>query len=47
VAEAGAVLAGGHTVTDREPKYGLCVTGLVHPERVMVKGGLARGSACF
>jgi len=47
VAEAGAVLAGGHTVTDKEPKYGLCVTGLVHPERVMVKGGLVPGHRLF
>jgi selenide, water dikinase len=43
VAEAGGVLAGGHTVLDQEPKYGLSVTGLVHPDRVMVKGGLAPG----
>src|SRR5262245_47027800 len=34
VAEAGAVIAGGHTVTDREPKYGLAVTGLIHPDRI-------------
>ena len=31
VMEAGAVLAGGHTINDKEPKYGLCVTGYVHP----------------
>jgi selenide,water dikinase len=37
VAEAGAVVAGGHTVIDKEPKYGLCVTGLVHPDRVTAK----------
>lgn len=37
VAEAGAVVAGGHTIIDREPKYGLCVTGLVHPQRVLTK----------
>jgi selenide, water dikinase len=47
VAEAGAVLAGGHTVTDNEPKYGLCVTGLVHPDRVMVKGGLVPGHRLY
>lgn len=34
VREAGAVLFGGHTVEDQEPKYGLSVTGLVHPKRV-------------
>lgn len=37
VAEAGAVVAGGHTVIDQEPKYGLCVTGLIDPERVTAK----------
>src|SRR5215216_2385858 len=37
VAEAGAVVAGGHTVIDQEPKYGLCVTGLVDPSRVTAK----------
>lgn len=37
VAEAGAVIAGGHTVVDREPKYGLCVTGLVAPSKVTAK----------
>lgn len=43
VAEAGAVIAGGHTVTDREPKYGLAVTGIVHPERILSKGGAQPG----
>src|SRR5918997_2224039 len=43
VAEAGAVLAGGHTVTDQEPKYGLCVTGLAHPDRVTPKAGARPG----
>ncbi len=47
VAEAGAVIAGGHTVVDREPKYGLAVTGLVHPDRVMIKGGLRPGHKLF
>jgi selenide,water dikinase len=37
VAEAGAVVAGGHTLIDQEPKYGLCVTGLVHPDQVTAK----------
>jgi selenide,water dikinase len=37
VAEAGAVVAGGHTVIDQEPKYGLCVTGLVHPDHITAK----------
>jgi selenide,water dikinase len=43
VAEAGGVIAGGHTVIDAEPKYGLCVTGRVHPARVLIKGGLRPG----
>jgi selenide, water dikinase len=43
VAEAGAVVAGGHTVVDKEPKYGLCVTGLVHPARVTPKVGARPG----
>ena len=47
VAEAGGVVAGGHTVTDKEPKYGLAVTGLVHPDRIMIKGGLRPGHRLF
>ncbi len=47
VAEAGAVLAGGHTVVDKEPKYGLCVTGIVHPDQVTIKGGLRSGHRLF
>lgn len=43
VLEAGAVIAGGHTVTDDEPKYGLAVTGLVHPDRIFTKGGAKPG----
>lgn len=35
VAEAGAIIAGGHSVDDKEPKYGLAVTGVVHPGRIM------------
>src|ERR687886_1438678 len=46
VAEAGAVVAGGHTVIDKEPKYGLCVTGLVHPDRVTAKAH-ARPGDCL
>jgi selenide,water dikinase len=37
VAEAGAVLGGGHTVSDREPKFGLAVSGLVDPRRVTAR----------
>jgi len=43
VAEAGGVLAGGHTLDDKEPKYGLVVMGLVHPDRVLTKAGARPG----
>jgi selenide,water dikinase len=43
VAEAGAAIAGGHTVRDREPKYGLAVTGIVHPDHLLTKGGARIG----
>jgi selenide, water dikinase len=43
VREAGAVLAGGHTVQDQEPKYGLIVLGFVHPQRMISKGGARPG----
>jgi selenide,water dikinase len=39
VAEAGAIIAGGHTVTDAEPKFGLVVTGTIHPDQVWTKAG--------
>lgn len=41
--EAGVVLVGGHSVEDSELKYGLSVTGFVHPDRVLMKGGLKPG----
>lgn len=41
--EAGVVLVGGHSVEDSELKYGLSVTGFVHPDRVLIKGGLKPG----
>jgi selenide,water dikinase len=47
VAEAGGVLAGGHTIRDDEPKYGMCVLGLVHPGRVLTKGGTEPGDVLF
>src|SRR5512134_1812444 len=47
VREAGGVIAGGHTVVDAEPKYGLCVTGRVHPRRLLIKGGLRVGQRAF
>jgi selenide, water dikinase len=43
VHEAGGIIAGGHTVTDPEPKYGLCVTGLADPARLMSKAGARPG----
>ncbi len=45
VIEAGGVIVGGHTVTDREPKYGLAVTGVVHPDRFLSKRGARPGDA--
>jgi selenide,water dikinase len=41
--EAGVVIAGGHTVKDKEPKYGLVVIGFVDPRRMLSKGGLRSG----
>jgi selenide,water dikinase len=43
--EAGIVLAGGHTVQDKEPKFGLVVVGFVHPEKMLTKGGARPGDA--
>jgi len=45
VREAGGVIAGGHTVFDAEPKYGLSVTGMIHPSAVITKGGAQPGDA--
>lgn len=45
VKEAGAVLAGGHTITDEEPKYGLCVTGFVNPKMLWKNYGAEEGDA--
>jgi selenide,water dikinase len=47
VREAGAILAGGHTIRDREPKYGLAVVGTVHPDGVWPKSGARTGDALF
>ena len=43
VREGGGVLAGGHTIKDPEPKYGLAVIGAVHPDRILRKGGAQAG----
>jgi selenide,water dikinase len=47
VTEAGAILAGGHTIRDNEPKYGLAVLGTVHPERIWRKSEARPGDAVF
>jgi len=43
VAEAGGALVGGHTVDDKEPKYGLSVMGLIHPDKMLTKAGAKPG----
>jgi len=43
VIEAGASLAGGHSVDDNEPKYGLAVTGIVHPDKILTNSGAKEG----
>jgi len=45
VKEAGVALAGGHTIQDKEPKYGLAVIGLAHPDRLLTRGGARPGDA--
>jgi selenide,water dikinase len=47
VRAAGAVLAGGHTIRDAEPKYGLAVVGTVHPDGIWTKAGARPGDALF
>ena len=43
VREAGGTLAGGHTIRDAEPKYGLAVIGVAHPDQLLRKGGARPG----
>lgn len=43
--EAGVTIVGGHTLDDKEPKYGLAVTGLIHPDRVITNAGCKKGDA--
>lgn len=43
IVEAGAVLAGGHSVDDLEPKFGLAVTGIVHPDKIWTNAGAKPG----
>lgn len=44
VQEAGAVIIGGHSVEDREPKYGLAVTGIAHPDRIVANNTARPGN---
>ena len=41
--EAGAIITGGHSILDQEPKYGLAVTGFVHPDRILTNAGARPG----
>ena len=41
--EAGAIITGGHSILDSEPKYGLAVTGFVHPDKVLTNSGAEAG----
>ena len=43
IAEAGAVVAGGHTIADPTPKYGLCVTGFAHPKEILTNSNAKTG----
>ena len=45
VVEAGALIVGGHSVEDDEPKYGLSVTGIVHPDKLITNGGAKVGDS--
>lgn len=47
VTEAGAVTVGGHTIDDKEPKYGLSVFGTVHPDKVVLNRGAVPGDVMF
>lgn len=47
VYEAGALITGGHSILDPEPKYGLAVTGFVHPDRVLTNSGAQIGDVLF
>ncbi len=47
VYEAGAMITGGHSIFDKEPKYGLAVTGFVHPKQILVNAGARPGDVLF
>jgi selenide, water dikinase len=46
-ADAGALIAGGHSIDDPEPKYGMAVTGIAHPSRIVTKAGGEPGDDLF
>ncbi|GAW32193.1 selenide, water dikinase SelD, partial [Carboxydocella sp. JDF658] len=46
-AEAGISIVGGHTVSDQEPKYGLVVTGIIHPDRTVTNAGARPGDVLY
>lgn len=47
VREAGGIIGGGHTIVDKEPKYGLCVIGFVNPGKVLTKAGVLAGDRLY
>ncbi len=47
VEEAGAVVVGGHSIKDNELKYGIAVTGIVHPDRIVTNSGARVGDSLF
>ncbi|MCE5235410.1 MAG: selenide, water dikinase SelD [Eubacteriales bacterium] len=47
VYEAGALITGGHSIFDEEPKYGLAVTGFVHPAKILTNSGARPGDVLF
>ena len=47
VYEAGAIITGGHSILDDEPKYGLAVTGFVHPDKLLTNSGVKPGDVLF
>ena len=47
VYEAGAIITGGHSIFDDEPKYGLAVTGFVHPDKLLTNSGAKAGDVLF
>ena len=47
VYEAGAIITGGHSILDDEPKYGLAVTGFVHPDKLLTNSGAKPGDVLF